>query len=193
MASTFPEPQILLAMLTSESYVELVNRVYSRTNQDGNRPYPVACYEIFMLQQAQDRAKRKEADLFRKLGDIFDWNMSRQQRNAYLKKLNAGSTLILTDLSKTILWTSNNFLAMTGYSDAEVIGYTPGILQGPDTDPATVLRVRESLRRADSVKAELLNYRKSGEPYICQVQIDPLYNSQGELTHFLAVESEVYA
>ncbi|UHG90463.1 PAS domain-containing protein [Spirosoma oryzicola] len=144
-----------------------------------------------MLTQAQQRANRREIELFRQLNDIFDWNIPRRQRNAYIKKLESGSTLVLTDLSKTILWTSHNFLTMTGYSHLEVIGKTPRILQGPDTDPATIIRVRESLQRANSVKADLLNYRKGGDSYVCRVQIDPLYDSQGALTHFLAVESEV--
>ncbi|QHV94362.1 PAS domain-containing protein [Spirosoma endbachense] len=178
-------------MLTSESYSELVNKVYNRSRQEGNRSYPVACFEIFMLEQAQQRASRKEVQLFRQLGEIFDWNMPRRQRNTYVKKLQSGFTLVLTDLSKTILWTSRNFLTMTGYSHAEAVGKTPRILQGPETDPATLLRVHESLKRADSVKADLLNYRKDGESYICRVEIDPLYDSHGELTHFLAVESEV--
>lgn len=178
-------------MLTSESYVELVNRGYSRSQQDGSRSYPVAAYEVFLLTQAQQRAKDKEAALFCQLIDIFDWNVPRRLRNLYLRKLETGYTFVLTDLSKTILWTSQRFLSMTGYSRTEALGQTPKLLQGPDTDQATVLRVRESLSRADSVKADLLNYRKNGEPYICRVQIDPLYTNQNELTHFLAVESEV--
>ncbi|QJW88949.1 PAS domain-containing protein [Spirosoma taeanense] len=178
-------------MHISESYAELVNRVYSRSRQEGSRSYPVACYEIFMLTQAQERANRKEMALFEQLSEIFDWDLSRRQRNAYRNKLNQGFTLVLTDLSKTILWTSRSFLTMTGYSSSEAIGHTPKLLQGPDTDSATMLRVRDSLRRASSVKADLLNYRKNGESYICRVQIDPLYDKQGELTHFLAIESEV--
>ena len=178
-------------MLTSESYVELVNRGYSRSQQEGNRSYPVACYEVFLLSQAQERAKNKEAALFRQLIEIFDWDMPRRQRNAYLRKLQTGHTLVLTDLAKTILWTSNNFLTMTGYNHSEAVGQTPKLLQGPDTDPTTVLRVRDSLRRAEPIQADLLNYRKNGEPYICRVMIEPLYDKQGTLTHFLAVESEV--
>lgn len=179
-------------MVASESYVELVNRVYSRSRQEGSRPYPVACYEIFLLAQAQQRAKQKETEVFLKLNDIFDWQLSRRQRNGYLKKLNAGFTLVLTDPSRTILWTSNNFLAMTGYAHAETVGQKPGLLlQGPGTDPKTIERVSEALFNALPVKADLLNYRKSGESYMCRVVIDPLYNTQGELTHFLAVECEV--
>ncbi len=182
-----------MAMLTSESYVELVNRGYSRSQQDGSRPYPVACYEVFLLSQAQQRAKNKEAALFRQLADIFDWDLPRRKRNAYLRKLQNGHTLVLTDLSRTILWTSKNFLTMTGYAHTEALGRTPKMLQGPGTDAHTLQQVRDSLDRADSVEADLLNYRKNGEPYICRVHIDPLYNNQNELTHFLAVESEVAA
>ncbi len=179
------------AMLSSESYVELIKSGYSRSQQDGNRPYPVACYEIFMLSQAQERAKRQEAGLFEQLSTIFDWDMSRKRRSVYLKKLRTGSTLVLTDLTKTILWTSQSFLTMTGFTRAESIGQTPAFLQGPGTDRTTLTTVRDALRRADPVKAELLNYRKNGETYLCQVAIDPLFNNLGELTHFLAVEHEI--
>ena len=178
-------------MVSSESYVELVKSGYSRANQDGSRPYPVACYEIFMLYQSQERAKRQEVGLFEQLSTIFDWDLSRKRRSAYTKKLTTGSTLVLTDLTKTILWTSQSFLSMTGFTRAESIGQTPAFLQGPLTDRAALLTVRNSLRRADPVRAELLNYRKNGETYLCQVAIDPLYNNQGELTHYLAVENEI--
>ena len=175
----------------SEPYAEEVNEQYGRAYQEGEHPYPVLCYEIFMLNQAQQRAARHEADLFAQLSVDFDWNITRRQRSDYLTKLGSGSTLILTDPMKTILWTSRSFLTMTGFTRAESIGQTPRILQGPDTDPATVLYIRESLRRARAVEVELLNYRKGGEPYRCRATIDPLYNKRGELTHFLAVENEV--
>lgn len=144
-----------------------------------------------MLSRAQQRAKQREVMLFRQLTEIFDWTMPRRQRNGYVKKLEAGFTFILTDLSKTILWTSQSFLSMTGYAHGEAIGRSPSMLQGPDTDPNEVARIRASLDRANPVKVSLLNYRKNGEAYACRIAIDPLYNSQGELTHFLAVESEI--
>ena len=178
-------------MVTSETYAELVTKAYGRAQQDGCKPYPVAAYEIFMLAQAQQRATRKEVDLFCQLGEIFDWNMARRERNAYTKKLESGFTFILTDVAKTILWTSRNFLTMTGYSSVEAIGQTPRLLHGPDTDLTTVLRVREALRQTNTVKADLLNYRKNGDTYFCRLQIDPLFDRQGKLSHFLAVESEI--
>ena len=181
----------ITTMFVSDSYGEFINHVYSRSQQDGSRPYPVRSYEVFLLDQAQQRAKRREENLFRKLADIFDWNLSTQQRNAYVRKLQAGNTLVLTDTAKTILWASNSFLNMTGYSPTEALGKKPGMLQGPDTDPATVLCVRRALAMAEPISANLVNYRKNGEAYVCQVHIEPLYDNRQKLTHFIAVESEV--
>lgn len=178
-------------MLISESYAEMVGQAYNRSQREGKRSYPAACFELSLLAHAQAQYRRKEIELLHQLGEQFHWLMPRRQRNGYTQKLMAGATLVLTDATKTILWTSQNFLAMTGYSPKEAIGKTPKILQGPDTDPTTLRRMRETLQQANSVKADLLNYRKGGEPYICRLQIDPIYDYDGNLTHFLAIEHEI--
>ncbi|QJD77145.1 PAS domain-containing protein [Spirosoma rhododendri] len=162
-----------------------------RPRPEGNRPYPALSYEIFLLMHAQDRARRSEETLFQRLGNIFDWQLSRRQQQQYAQKLKTGFTLVLTDAARSIIWTSNSFLSMTGYSNSEVVGKTPKMLHGPATNPAVVQQIRESLHRRKPVKAELLNYRKNGDTYMCQIEINPLYDGQGELTHFLAVEKEI--
>ncbi|WP_375447833.1 PAS domain-containing protein [uncultured Fibrella sp.] len=178
-------------MVFSQAYTEMQLQASSRCNLDGQRPYPSQCMEIYLLQLAQQKAKQKEATVFSQLVDIFDWKLTRKQQKAYLKALSLGFTIVLTDLSKTILWASHSFLGMTGYTTTEAVGQTPAFLQGDQTSRETVKRIREELQQAMSVKVDLINYRKNGEAYVCRIAIDPLCNSQGELTHFLAVESAV--
>lgn len=178
-------------MVFSQAYSEMLNQANSRCNGEGQRSYPAPCLEIFLLNHAEQRAKQKEATVFGQLVDIFDWKLTRKQRRTYLKALSLGLTLVLTDLSKTILWASHSFLSMTGYATAEAVGRTPRFLQGEDTNAEDIARIRRHLKQAISVKADLLNYRKGGHTYTCRVAIDPLRNSQGELTHFLAVEQTV--
>lgn len=178
-------------MLSPDSYGEFINQLYIRSQQDGSRSYPVASYELFLLDKAQQRAKRREETLFCKLADIFDWKLTSRQRNAYIRKLQTGCTLVLTDPANTILWASGSFLTMTGYTPAEALGRKPGMFQGEDTNPAVLLRIRKTLELAEPVSADLVNYRKNGESYICRVHIEPMYDNRNNLTHFLAVESEV--
>lgn len=178
-------------MNTSEGYIELVNRSYNQSRQDGHKAYPATSYEITLLAHAQQLATQKESALFKQLCSIFDWQLTRGQQSRYQKSLKNGFTLILTDLSRTILWTSQSILSLTGYSPTEVLGQKPSMLQGNRTDRFAVDHVRRSLKQATSVKTDLLNYRKNGEAYTCRLTIDPLCNGQGELTHFLAIEYEL--
>lgn len=162
----------------------------SLPRHESTQTYPVAAYEITRLTSAQQAAKRREMTSFQQLSDGHGWHISQSQRERYLISVQRGFTLILTDTTRTILWTTTNFLSLTGYLPHEVLGQTPKLLQGPATDPATAQHVGDSLRRGKSVKADLLNYRKDGQSYLCRLWIDPLRPARGAPTHFLAVAVE---
>ena len=82
-----------------------------------------------------------------------------------------------------ILWVNKIFYERNGYSPEEVIGNTPRLLQGPDTDRATLDRVYEALSKWQPIRAELLNYRKDGTSYWNEFDIVPVANEQGWFTH----------
>lgn len=178
-------------MKLSSAYSEMILSGLNGVGNDGCRSYPVASLEIMLMDYAQHRALNKEADVFRQLCLVFDWQLTPSRQNRYLRQLRQGHTLVLTDLKQTILWTSQRFMRMTGYRLAEAVGQRPVMLQGPATNPATTQRIREKLAQAKAVRADVVNYRKDGNPYTCRVSIAPLRNRQGELTHFLAVEREI--
>lgn len=64
-----------------------------------------------------------------------------------------------------ILYVNDAFTRMTGYTAEEVIGKTPHILQGPDTDKGELYKLKEALKKWEPCDIEVLNYKKNGEPY----------------------------
>ncbi|MEL6140700.1 MAG: PAS domain-containing protein, partial [Bacteroidota bacterium] len=97
--------------------------------------------------------------------------------------------VILTDAERRILWVNQDFERITGYRLNEVVGQSPGaILQGPQTEPDAIKRIRSGLDSGHSFKDVITNYRKNGDPYICKLVIHPIYNSLKELVNFLAFE-----
>ena len=170
-----------------------MNFDYYQPYRKGHPRFPAASYEITLLESARQIARQKEEAYFRQLNHTFNWSIDRNLKAAYLKSMQLGSTLILTDVSNTILWTTYNFLSMTGYGPKEVIGRSPRMLQGPGTDPLVTRHIGNSIRQAEAVQADLVNYRKNGEAYICHLEINPLRNTKGELTHFLAKAVEQIA
>lgn len=101
-------------------------------------------------------------------------------------------SVIVTDHAGKTVWVNSAFTQMSGYGIDDMKGRRPGdILQGPDTDPATILKVSDALKRRQSLSAEILNYTKHGEPYWIEMNITPIFDDAGKHTHFLSIEREV--
>ncbi|MDX1681491.1 MAG: diguanylate cyclase [Phycisphaeraceae bacterium] len=111
--------------------------------------------------------------------------------------LNANDSILITKAEPLdppgprIVFVNRAFTEMTGYQPAEVIGRTPRMLQGENSDRETLDRVRKSLQRHEPVRVELLNYRKNGEAYWVEVNMRPIRDERGEVTHFVSVQRDI--
>jgi len=83
------------------------------------------------------------------------------------------------------------FCALTGYSEAEIVGRNCRFLAGPDTEPWLTERIRQALRDLRPSLTEILNYRKDGSPFRNAVLIAPLFGADGEVAWFLGSQVEV--
>src|SRR5271167_3683188 len=92
-----------------------------------------------------------------------------------------------------IIFVNPVFIRLTGYTAQEAIGRKPGFLQGPDTDPEERTRIREALQARQPVRGQLLNYAKDGEPFWLDLNIIPLADKTGAITHFAAIERDITA
>ncbi len=90
-----------------------------------------------------------------------------------------------------ILFVNPAFTQMTGYTEVEVLGKTPRLLQGPQTDRAVLQRLRQNLERGEAFAGETINYRKDGTAFDIEWQIAPLRDASGKLTHFVAIQRDI--
>jgi diguanylate cyclase (GGDEF)-like protein/PAS domain S-box-containing protein len=90
-----------------------------------------------------------------------------------------------------ITYVNPAFTRLTGYTAAEALGLSPRILQGPGTSRATRDNVRAALGAGHPVHEKILNFGKSGAPYWLDMHIVPLFDVQGKITHFAAIERDV--
>lgn len=102
------------------------------------------------------------------------------------------NAVIITDAAGKIEWVNDGFERITEYRLDEVKGKKPGaFLQGPGTDPETVRFMRDKLALGEGCQCELLNYTKAQVPYWLHIEIQPIHDEVGKLTHFMAVESDI--
>jgi PAS domain S-box-containing protein len=99
---------------------------------------------------------------------------------------------IVTNAQGEIEWVNDSFHKLTGYTLAEVIGKKPGdILQGAKTSQEAVNSIRQALAKHEPFSGEILNYSKDGRAYWLSLNINPVFDDDGNLLQFIAIESEI--
>ncbi len=123
--------------------------------------------------------------------------LAAEQRELALLSLVASQTdngVVITDAQGLVIWANAGFTRLSGYTFADLAGRKPGaILQGADTDPATITAVHKALTAGDSITTELVNYHKDGHPYWISMAITPIYDAQGQLECVIAVDNDITA
>ena len=84
---------------------------------------------------------------------------------------NSNYTILQTtvNVDNPIVYASEGFSRYTGYKKEEIEGRNCRFLQGKDTDPADVAKIREGIKKKEPVSVCLLNYRKDGSTFLNQV------------------------
>lgn len=75
-----------------------------------------------------------------------------------------------------IVWASEGWLDVCGYSAAETIGMTLKLIQGPGTDRKAIGRLMEAVRAQTAVEdIPLINYDKRGQPFQHLLSVQPVF------------------
>jgi PAS domain S-box-containing protein len=100
--------------------------------------------------------------------------------------------VIITDARGMTEWVNEPFERITGFRLEEIRGLPPGdLLQGPDTDPATVAFMRRCLERGEGFDVDIVNYTKERVPYWVRLEVQPVRDGAGRITNFTAIETEI--
>ena len=102
--------------------------------------------------------------------------------------------VVITDArspDNQIIYTNPAFERLTGYSDEEAAGRNCRFLQGAETDPKALARIRSALQSGQVVQETLVNRRKDGSTFVNELTISPVRGPDGTVTHFVGTQSDV--
>jgi len=101
------------------------------------------------------------------------------------------TSIIITDLEGNIEYANRNFFMISGYSHDEVIGKNPSLFKSDKTPRITYENLWEHLIRGENWHGEFINRSKDGTEYIQSVNISPIFQSDGTISHYMAIEEDI--
>lgn len=127
-------------------------------------------------------------------------DMTVQRRNESRLKIlersveSSNNGVVISDASQPnypIIYVNPAFKEITGYhDDNELLGHSCKFLQGADTDPETVKKIRHALHTRTEVRVTIRNYRRDGTPFWNDLLISPVRDGE-KVTHFIGLQSDI--
>jgi len=90
-----------------------------------------------------------------------------------------------------MVYANDQFCELTGYDRAEIIGRNCRFMQGPASDPETVEKIRQGIDSHEPVSVTLRNYRKDDTQFWNKLDIAPVRDDTGGLTHWVGFQQKL--
>lgn len=103
-------------------------------------------------------------------------------------------SFVITDPSlqdNPIVYASDGFLALTGYSRDQVLGRNCRFLQGEETSQAKVAQIRKAILAGDDVSVTFINYMADGTAFWNKLFIAALRDAQNNIVNYIGVTVKV--
>lgn len=116
--------------------------------------------------------------------------------SALLEEAVAASDLAIAIIDLTaknwpIIYVNKACEEVSGYSVEELLGQPCAFLHGPDTDPASLVEMTRAIRAGESLRIDVRNYKKTGEPFWNALHLSPLKGADGRPHAYLSVQQDV--
>lgn len=103
----------------------------------------------------------------------------------------ATSAMLITERDGKIVWFNEALSQFSGYSHDEILNHKPSMFSSGEHDKSFWRKMWQAISHGKAWHGDVVNRKKNGSLFSVVQSITPLYNDQGELTHFLSVLHDV--
>lgn len=156
------------------SYKYVLDRGFMVFNEEG--------ISIRMLGSMQDISQRKQEEQWSRLLESV--------------VINATDAVLITTgnaegSGQSIIYVNEAYTKMSGYHKSELIGASPRISQGPETDVNELKKLRAAIEQKIPCEIEVINYTKTGKEYWVSQSNAPIADAGGEVTHWISIQRDI--
>jgi PAS domain S-box-containing protein len=90
-----------------------------------------------------------------------------------------------------ILYANPAFYKMTGYDNDEIIGKSPNLFNGPNSNDIQYRKLIQAIQERSECEIETISYKKTKEEYWINFSMLPVFNIEDELTHWISIQRDI--
>ncbi|KAL7929393.1 PAS domain-containing protein [Trichoderma chlorosporum] len=170
---------------------------------------PGSASPVTPMQTSNSREQSKEKTIYSKSG--FDmlkalWLVAtRKSPKIHLGAVDMSCAFVVCDVTMNdcpIIYVSDNFQNLTGYSRHEIIGQNCRFLQAPDgkveagskrefVDDGAVFNLKRMIQEGREVQQSLINYRKGGKPFLNLLTMIPIPWDTDDIRYFIGFQIDL--
>jgi PAS domain S-box-containing protein len=90
-----------------------------------------------------------------------------------------------------IVYVNPAFSVMSGYDSHEIIGKSPNVFKGPNSDNEEYEKLVDAIKNKEECQLETISYTKDKNEYWVNLSMLPVYNSDGELSHWVSIQRDI--
>jgi PAS domain S-box-containing protein len=103
----------------------------------------------------------------------------------------AGDGILITDRNGIILHVNRAMERITGYAREEMLGQNPRLLKSGVNPPEMYAGLWQAILSGTPWRGELTDRRKDGSLFEVSQTVSPIVDSQGQVTHFIAIQRDI--
>lgn len=103
------------------------------------------------------------------------------------------NAVFITDSNGNIDWVNEAFTKLSGYIPEEVCGKTPRVFKSGKHETAYDQKLWQEILVGNVWRGEVINRHKDGHLYTVNQTITPLRDTQGKISHFVAIHEDITA
>lgn len=124
--------------------------------------------------------------------DVTEKKKAEQKINVLIKSIEQSPVgILITNSSGSIEYCNPKFTEITEYTNEEIIGKTPNVLESNKQSKELLLTIWELLLNGKAWKGEFNDKKKYGESYWSNIAISPVIDEEDQLKHLVLVYEDI--
>ncbi len=115
----------------------------------------------------------------------------KKRLDTYVETVDKYVLISITNVDGIIVYASDAFCNISGYSKEELIGKSHNIIRHPDMPSSLYAKMWKTLKGQKAWSGEIKNRKKNGDFYWVSVKIEPIYDGFGKVMGYQSVRFDI--